>query len=823
MMERRLHALAGALAGALLMFLTGCPKDPYDCETWTDKLDDKQEIERAITELGRLKCPESIDDLGEAWKANNYPARILRVIIDVADQRDMGTVNEANLKIDPKVREKLSPEKLAELVEAEKKRTYGPYYTKGPFWPAAIPYLDKAVKNFIDDNNNPRTIENATSAVDALGRARLHGANVDVDTIVRAATVEVPPDAQGTRVRLTALRALGRFADDEAAVTTLITVLNAKPKDQHPYLFAAAADALATARNPKAVAPLIRAMYEIPPVYQFCRRSLVAIGEPAVDTLIEVFKLKNQAMNDFARDNELNLKCKNDKGEFTGGPKTKCKAPTNLEFKAASVLGDLRARKAVPLFLDELTNKKKGPMPAFFSADGVPGPPQHQAIFMALKKIGADEKTADAVMAYIRAADTDEYLVPIAMDTYSYLTRSTQALGFFENIMLERANREGKDPKKSADAEFDPQQKVVAGLVYARLANKAEHLKPLAAAAAAYKKKADDHEAKFKVADEAWKKAKPTYDEAKAKYDPVIAAYSEAKLNSKEAYMGTLVPAFKSANAKYEAAKKAYDGAKARLDELRAKNVQAEIEAFRPEFDAAKKGYDAVVGDYRKVKADATKAYKDKMKGKDPLQEAEVLRKQDPALRKATADRDAAKKVFAPIEKKYTELEQKKFEAEGNMNDNRASQRANEQNLARALVGYKCGDNPKCYIEFVDKSPSEVATALKDNIKDVEKWSDDEKKTLQLAATERALLELSKMGEKARAVQADLLRHLPSTERFVREGVLLALPHVAALPCKECVTVLDGVIAEQESQTTLEALTADARVERYWYIWASKN
>src|SRR3990172_9093851 len=108
------------------------------------------------------------------------------------------------------------------------------------------------------------------------------------------------------------------------------------------------------------------------------------------------------------------------------------------------------------------------------------------------------------------------------------------------------------------------------------------------------------------------------------------------------------------------------------------------------------------------------------------------MRRADPARRKATADRDAAKKVFSPIEKKYTGLEQKKFEAEGNLNDSRASQRANEQNLARALVGVKCTDDPKCYIGFVDMSPAAVATALKDNIKDVEKWTEDEKKTLQL-------------------------------------------------------------------------------------------
>ena len=37
----------------------------------------------------------------------------------------------------------------------------------------------------------------------------------------------------------------------------------------------------------------------------------------------------------------------------------------------------------------------------------------------------------------------------------------------------------------------------------------------------------------------------------------------------------------------------------------------------------------------------------------------------------------------------------------------------------------------------------------------------------------------------------------------------------------DCVKALESVISEQEAQTTLEALTADARVERYYYVWAS--
>jgi len=826
MIARRTPARVGALVAVSLFGLfglTGCPKDPYDCDTWTSKLDDKQEIERAITELGRLKCPRAIKPLGKAWGDNNYPARILRVIIDIADQRDMGTVNGGDdLKLDPKVREKLSADKLAELVEAEKKRTYGPYYQKGPFWPDAIPFLTKAVELFLDDNNNPRTIENATSAVDALGRAKQFGADVDVEVIIRAATVDIPPDAQGTRVRLTALRALGKFADDERAVDTLITVLNAKPKDQHPFLFAAAADALAYARSPKAVKPLVHAMYEIPPVYQFCRRSLVAIGEPAVDTLIEVFKGKNEDMNAFAKENKFftrnsaGKKCLDDKGqEQRMGPKTNCVAPSNLEFKAASILGDLRAKKAVPLLLAELKNP---PLPAFFSGDN-PGPPQHQAVFQALKKMGADESTASAVLDYIKAPATDEYLVPIAMDTYSYLTRSTDSLPFFLNVMTQKLNREGKDPK-TPDNEIDPQQQVVAGLVYGRLANKAEQLKPLTEAAASYKKKADEWEAKFKVEEKAFQDYEKTYEDAKKPYDEVIEAYSKAKLKARHDFMGRQVPAFKSAMAAYEPAKQAYDDAKKALEDARTKNDAAAIETARGALDAAKKNYEAALPAYKKAKAEADEKMKALEKGKDELQKAEMLRKGDAAFRAATAKRDAAKKAFDPVKKKYDGLQQKKFEAEGNLNDNRGLQRSNEQNLARALVGVKCANDAKCYIGFVDKSPAEVATALKDNIVDVEKWSDDDKKTLQLAATERALLELSKMGKGARTVQADLLRLLPSTERFVREGVLLALPQVAQLPCEDCVKALDSVIADQESQTTLEALTADARVERYWYVWA---
>ncbi|HUH03905.1 MAG TPA: hypothetical protein VML75_18040, partial [Kofleriaceae bacterium] len=148
MFQQTKPARAGLCAAIALSMvaLTGCPDDPYDADTWTKKLDDKAEIERAINELGRLKDPKSIKPLGDAWRRNNHPARILRVVVDIADQWDRDTLEASDAKY----------KGSTELFEADQKRTYGPYYKKGPYWQDAIPYLEEAVTLFLEDDTNSR-------------------------------------------------------------------------------------------------------------------------------------------------------------------------------------------------------------------------------------------------------------------------------------------------------------------------------------------------------------------------------------------------------------------------------------------------------------------------------------------------------------------------------------------------------------------------------------------------------------------------------------------------------------------------------------------
>ena len=63
-MTRRLLACAGLTALALL---AGCPDNPYEADTWIDKLDEQGEAERAVTELEHIGDPKAIPGLGKLW------------------------------------------------------------------------------------------------------------------------------------------------------------------------------------------------------------------------------------------------------------------------------------------------------------------------------------------------------------------------------------------------------------------------------------------------------------------------------------------------------------------------------------------------------------------------------------------------------------------------------------------------------------------------------------------------------------------------------------------------------------------------------------
>ena len=77
------------VAGLFLLTLSGCPKDPYEADTWIDKLDDDdpKEVEKAVNKLAdEIKSPKAIKPLGEMWRKRAKSSRLLRIIIGLASQ-----------------------------------------------------------------------------------------------------------------------------------------------------------------------------------------------------------------------------------------------------------------------------------------------------------------------------------------------------------------------------------------------------------------------------------------------------------------------------------------------------------------------------------------------------------------------------------------------------------------------------------------------------------------------------------------------------------------------------------------------------------------
>jgi hypothetical protein len=62
------------------------------------------------------------------------------------------------------------------------------------------------------------------------------------------------------------------------------------------------------------------------------------------------------------------------------------------------------------------------------------------------------------------------------------------------------------------------------------------------------------------------------------------------------------------------------------------------------------------------------------------------------------------------------------------------------------------------------------------------------------------------------------LKHAESTDRIVRQGVLLALVQVSPSPCDKCVERLQAIITSQKDQTTLDNLTSDTRIVMNYFI-----
>ena len=268
----------------------------------------------------------------------------------------------------------------------------------------------EALVRFKDPSTKPLFIEamdfteedfdRAVVAAGVLGEMK---AVDSIDVLINALNKQLPIKSRANNVRLAALRALVKIGD-RRAVAPLSTILTTSADEQDFLLNQKAALGLAELREPSSVPALIKGLFMTgrgANIFQECRLALVRVGKPAIPALIELLNEKNTDINLMAK--------KLDFDKFS---------PGIVPFKAAIVLGDLRATEAVPALAARLKIPAKSG--------------EHKSILIGLGFIGTkdavdvlldtlQDKKADAPTR--AAAEDGIYLsgdkraVPILMET----------------------------------------------------------------------------------------------------------------------------------------------------------------------------------------------------------------------------------------------------------------------------------------------------------------------------------------------------------------------------------------------------------------------
>ena len=505
-MQKRFALLL--LAGVFGVGLTGCPDNPYSAKTWTKKLGDPRESERAVTELEQLGDPSAIQPLGEAWADQGKPVRMLQVIISLARP--------------------LTPEEAKAKFATD-------YETSGrpDNWAVALPYLKRALTEV--DEANPRSVDSATKAADALGEAKLaDGLDALVDIASKPVTKKL------IAAQIAAIRAIGKFEGDKARAAGALTKIIDREPPAHPRtakdkeqgraleekfgLFlgvtGAAINALGDLRVSSSAPTLALSMYRTPELFVQIRRALVATGPAAKDELSKILRGENQAVNQLFKDKRLDKYC-GDKGD---APPDQCQAVSAKDFYPAVVLGD---------FYDTATTKdllaalKRPAQPVYFMDDQPSPNTQYNAIFDALRKIGAADAAAPVRAMWMgagapkgpppkkgqpapAAAPDDLNTKILAISAYPFLTRDDTGVDELAKI--------------AADNKADDTLRQEAATAFARLSNDPKDLGVLEGlaqkyfdASAAKKKEAEGKpKADSDAADKVFEAKKKEVDKAKS-------------------------------------------------------------------------------------------------------------------------------------------------------------------------------------------------------------------------------------------------------------------------------------------------------------------
>jgi HEAT repeat protein len=232
-------------------------------------------------------------------------------------------------------------------------------------------YLDPRTKTLMIESleYTDDDFDRATIAAGVLGDMKATDA---VDPLIKAAEKPLPIKSRANSTRIAALRALVKIGD-KRGVPTLMKILTTSADDQDFLLNQKAALGLAEMRDPQAIPALIKGLFMTgrgTTIFQECRLALVRLGAPAVDPLIALLQEKND---------DVEAMAKQLKFEET--------TPGVVPHKAAILLGDLRARKAVPALIGRLRQKARGD--------------EHRSALIALGYI-ADPAGDDAIVAVLK-------------------------------------------------------------------------------------------------------------------------------------------------------------------------------------------------------------------------------------------------------------------------------------------------------------------------------------------------------------------------------------------------------------------------------------
>jgi HEAT repeat protein len=262
----------------------------------------------------------------------------------------------------------------------------------------------EALARYKDERTKPVMIEaldysdedfdRATIAAGVLAEMKATDA---VDKLIEAATKPLPVKSRANNAKLASMRALVKIGDKKA-VPALMKILTTSADEQDFALNQKAALGLAELRDPHSVPALIRGLFMTgrgANIYQECRLALVRIGEPAIDPLIDLLNRKNAEIE------EMGKKYKFD--EVTPGV---------IPDKAARLLGDLRAARAVPALKAKLREPQKGG--------------EHTAIVIALGFIG-ERSGIDTLVELLKSAKA-EPRVRLSASNALYLSGDRRAV-----------------------------------------------------------------------------------------------------------------------------------------------------------------------------------------------------------------------------------------------------------------------------------------------------------------------------------------------------------------------------------------------------------